>query len=55
VLGVGLRLSPRKAGRATARLDIGYPIVGIGDIPRRPFFAIGISPWLDQGRRRGER
>jgi hypothetical protein len=55
VLGVGLRLSPRKAGRATARLDIGYPVVRMGDIPGRPFLAIGISPWLDQGRRRDER
>jgi hypothetical protein len=55
VLGFGLRLSPKKAGRATARLDVGYPVLRFGDIPRRPFIAIGISPWLDQGRRRDER
>jgi len=55
VLGFGLRLSPKKAGRAMARLDFGYPLVRIGDIPRRPFVAIGISPWLAQGRRRDAR
>ena len=55
VLGFGLRLSPRKPGRATARLDFGYPLVRLGDVPRRPFIAIGVSPWLDQGRWRDGR
>ena len=55
LLGFGLRLAPRKTGRGTARLDIGYPIIRVGDVPRRLVFSIGISPSLDQGRRRDGR
>lgn len=55
VLGLGLRLTPKKAGRATARLDVGYPVIRMGNIPRRPFVAIGISPGLTQRRQRDER
>ena len=54
VLGLGLRLAPRKAGRATARLDLGFPVVRMGDLPRRPYISLGISPSLNQGRRRDE-
>ncbi len=55
VLGLGLRMTPRKAGRATARLDIGLVTVGSGDVRRRPFVALAISPSLEQNRRRDGR
>jgi hypothetical protein len=54
VLGVGLRLAPTKPGRATARLDVGFPVFGTG-AERRPFIGLSVSSWLDQGRRRDGR
>jgi hypothetical protein len=55
VLGVGLRLAPARLGRATARLDVGYPVVSSGDVKNRPFISIGITPWLEQDRLRDGR
>jgi hypothetical protein len=55
ILGAGLRLAPTKLGRGTARLDIGFPVVGSGNVSRRPFIAISVMPWLEQARHRDGR
>lgn len=55
VVGVGLRLAPTRLGRATARLDLGYPLLRSPGVPTRPFVALSISPWLEQGRHRDGR
>jgi hypothetical protein len=55
VLGVGVRLTPTRLGRATARLDVGFPLLRSAGVPARPFVAISISPWLEQGRHRDAR
>lgn len=55
VVGLGLRLAPAKPGRATPRLDIGFPIVRSADVPRKAFIALTVSPWLQQGRWRDGR
>ncbi|HEU4564533.1 MAG TPA: hypothetical protein VFS05_07790 [Gemmatimonadaceae bacterium] len=52
VVGLGLRLAPTKVGRGSARLDFGYPVVRSPDVPRRPFIAISVSPWLQSNRHR---
>lgn len=54
LLGVGLRLTPKKSGRAVARLDVGFPVASSGG-PTRPVIAVGISPLLHQGRTRDGR
>lgn len=55
VVGVGLRLAPTRLGRSTARLDVGYPVVRTSGVPVRPYVAIGITPWLQEGRHRDGR
>lgn len=55
VLGLGLRLAPTRAGRASARLDIGIPLVRSPEVSPRPFIAISVSPWFEQMRRRDSR
>lgn len=55
VAGVGLRLAPTRLGRATARLDLGLPVLRGPGVRGRPFLAISISPWLEQGRHRDGR
>lgn len=55
VLGVGLRMVPARLGRATARLDVAYPVARSPDVRRRPFVSISISPWFEQGRQRDGR
>ncbi|HYV97752.1 MAG TPA: hypothetical protein VE967_09880 [Gemmatimonadaceae bacterium] len=53
--GVGLRLAPTRLGRATARLDVGWPVVRRGEANAKPFMAIGITQWLEQDRSRDGR
>jgi hypothetical protein len=48
-------VTPTKLGRATARLDIGFPLLRSAEISRRPFVAFSVSPWLEQGRQRDGR
>ena len=55
IVGIGFRLAPTKLGRATARLDFGYPVVRSREVSNRPFIAISVSPWLEQGRQRDGR
>jgi hypothetical protein len=55
VVGVGLRLTPTKSGRATARLDFGIAALASPGIRRRPFIAVSITPSLDQDRQRDGR
>jgi hypothetical protein len=52
VLGVGLRLVPGKLGRGTFRLDVGVPVNGSVPVRRRPFVAVSVAPWWEDGRSR---
>ncbi|HEY1953820.1 MAG TPA: hypothetical protein VGG76_13530 [Gemmatimonadaceae bacterium] len=52
LLGAGLALSPRHAGRATLRLDYGVPVVATPGIKRAPRLSITVMPWLETGRHR---
>jgi hypothetical protein len=51
-LGVGLRLTPTRVGRATARLDLGYPVAGSRLAKRGVYVGIGLSPWWGDDRHR---
>jgi hypothetical protein len=52
MLGVGLRLTPTRLGRATARLDVGYPVAASPLAKRGIYFGIGLSPWWGDERHR---
>ena len=52
VAGVGLSLSPRRAGRATIRLDYGVPFLATPGVQSKPRFSITLVPWLESGRHR---
>ena len=52
IVGLGLRLAPARAGRGTARLDVGYPVFGSAAVRRRPMVLISVAPWLGESRRR---
>lgn len=54
-LGVGLRLTPTRVGRATARLDIGVPVAGSSLARRGVYIGIGLSPWWGDDRHRPSR
>jgi hypothetical protein len=55
-LGLGLRLTPARLGRATARLDIGYPIAASSSLASRSVYVgIGLSPWWGDDRHRAGR
>lgn len=55
VIGAGLRMVPARLGRATARLDLAYPVVRSPAVRQRPFVSISITPWFEQGRQRDGR
>lgn len=46
VVGMGVRLAPRRAGRGTARLDVGYPVVRSAALRRGVYVGMSIMPWL---------
>jgi hypothetical protein len=52
VVGIGLGLSPRKAGRTSIRLDYGVPVIAATGVRRSPRFSITLTPWLETGRHR---
>jgi hypothetical protein len=52
MLGLGLRLTPNRLGRATARLDVGYPIAASPLAKRGVYLGIGLSPWWGDERHR---
>jgi len=52
VVGLGLGLSPRRAGRGTARLDYGVPLFTAPGVRRAPRFSITLMPWLEASRHR---
>jgi len=57
IVGLGFRLTPIRPGRATARLDLGYPI-SISGAPLAKhglYFGIGLSPWWGDDRHRPSR
>ncbi|HUQ80480.1 MAG TPA: hypothetical protein VM076_05070 [Gemmatimonadaceae bacterium] len=54
-LGFGLRLTPARAGRATARLDVGLPVAGSSLARRGVYVGIGLSPWWGDDRHRAGR
>ena len=51
-LGLGLRLTPTRMGRATARLDLGFPVAGSSLARRGMYVGIGLSPWWGDDRHR---
>ncbi|HEX6534518.1 MAG TPA: hypothetical protein VF041_07970 [Gemmatimonadaceae bacterium] len=55
VIGVGLRLAPRRAGRATFRIDVGYPVAHSPQLRGKPYIGILIMPWLGADRERDGR
>ena len=55
LLGLGLRLSPTRLGRQTARLDVGYPISSSSLAKRGLYVGIGLSPWWGDERHRPSR
>ena len=55
VVGLGLRLTPTRLGRATARLDIGYPVLRSPLAKRGMYVGIGLSPWWGDDRHRPSR
>jgi len=55
VLGLGLRLAPRSPGRATFRLDVGYPVTRSAGVPARPYIGVSVVPWLGADRERDGR
>jgi len=52
VVGIGLGLSPRKAGRSSIRLDYGVPLLAAPGVRRSPRFSLTLTPWLETGRHR---
>ena len=52
VVGLGLGLAPRKAGRASVRLDYGVPVLSAPGVRRTPRFSLTLTPWLETGRHR---
>ena len=52
VVGLSLAVAPRRAGRATIRLDYGVPVTAGQGIRRTPRFGITLIPWLETGRHR---
>jgi hypothetical protein len=54
-LGIGLRLTPTRLGRATARLDLGFPVAGSSLAKRGMYVGIGLSPWWGDDRHRAGR
>ena len=55
ILGLGLRLTPTRLGRATARLDVGYPVSSSPLAKRGLYVGIGLSPWWGDERHRPSR
>jgi hypothetical protein len=52
VVGLGLSLSPRRAGRGTVRLDYGVPLSAPPGVKRAPRLSITLMPWLEASRHR---
>jgi len=52
VAGIGVALVPRRPGRATVRLDYGFPVTVSPGFKRTPRFSITILPWLETSRHR---
>jgi len=55
VVGLGLRLAPTRAGRATFRLDLGFPVARSPQLRGRPYIGVMIMPWLGGDRERDGR
>jgi hypothetical protein len=55
VVGLGLRAVPLRSGRASFRLDIGFPLVRSPQLGRRPYVGVMVIPWLGAERERGGR
>ena len=51
-IGTGLLLTPHRFGRSVIRVDVGYPVVRSGQIPRRPFVSLTLVPPFGFGRQR---
>jgi hypothetical protein len=51
-LGAGILLTPRRFGRSTIRLDVGYPVFRSSEVASRPYISLSIVPALGLGRQR---
>lgn len=51
-IGAGFRLAPTRLGRASIRLDVGYPVAATRGVARRLFLGMTLSPWIEAGRSR---
>ena len=54
-VGLGLRVVPTKIGRATFRIDVGYPLLRSRELRQRPYVGISFTPGLEGGRQRDGR
>lgn len=52
VIGLGLRIAPRRGGRATFRIDLGVPVIRSPALHRGPFVGLLVVPWLGADRQR---
>jgi hypothetical protein len=52
VVGLGIALTPRRAGGSTLRLDCGIPVTASPGVRRVPRLSITLLPWLEAGRHR---
>lgn len=52
IVGVGLRLNPRRLGGAGVRFDVGYPVLRSSPVKQRLFLRVSLSPWIEVGRAR---
>jgi hypothetical protein len=52
VVGLGIALAPRHAGRSSVRLDYGIPVVTSLGVRRVPRFSVTLIPWQETGRHR---
>jgi hypothetical protein len=55
VVGLGLRAIPLRSGRASFRLDVGFPLVRSPQLRQRPYVGIMVIPWLGAERERNGR
>ena len=54
-VGLGLRLTPMRPGRATFRVDAGFPVARSATMRRGPYVSVLVIPWLGGNRERDGR
>ena len=51
-VGAGIGLTPAKAGRGGARLDVVLPVAAPAGVRRAPYVTLSLTPWFLEGRQR---